>query len=72
MTKAFDPKPYGLGSTVELEGRSFSVQAPGPKVSTVWALETESNTWAILLKETPKRSPRILQDNLGVHGQPLG
>lgn len=71
MAKAFNPKPYGLGSTVELEGRTFSVQAPGPKVGTVWALEPVTGYWVVLRRPTAKRIALIVQDRRGVHGEPL-
>lgn len=71
MAKTFNPKPYGLGSTVELEGRTFSVQSPGPKVSTVWALEPSTGYWVVLRKPNAKRIALIVRDRCGVHGEPL-
>lgn len=69
--RPFDPKPYGLGSVVELDGESFSVQSPGRLAASVWAVSLDSGAWALLKRPTPSRGGYAVEKGLGADGHKL-
>lgn len=57
--KPFDPKPFDVGSVVEVEGREFSIQSRGPAPTSRWAVDSQGN-WELVKMPLRSRGPEIV------------
>lgn len=61
--KPFDPKPFAVGSVVEVDGRTFTVQANGPLPSSRWAAD-EHGDWELVRAPTARRRADVIDSGL--------
>lgn len=57
--KPFQPKPWGVGDYVSVDGRGGVVWSPGPLPASVWVLDADGAAFAVK-KPTRTRPARIL------------
>lgn len=61
--RTFDPKPFEVGSTVTVDGRTFAIQSHGPEAASRWGIDT-NGTWELLKIPSKRRAASIITTEL--------